>query len=190
MFSAFLIVVVLIIFIGLIIQCLREIRDVFSSRSSFLNLSVVAAVLFTFSFQLNDIMRPKLSSGLIEFHYDLLSDDFQKDGELVYKHPLLGDFKLKKVDGGSNNHYRIYTPKKIVDWILLYTSYDRDGIHIARTDWVNNIDFRIENNFVESNHEFNESINAGMGRHVFAYTYRGSIWDTLKNPAKIFEGLF
>src|SRR3989338_885183 len=114
------------------------------------------------SFQ--DVLWPEVSSGKVSFGKN----------DLKYIEPL--------------KQYRIVFSGygKIEDVEVFYTSYyDKTGRHIARMNWVKYIDFRFDENYIQSTHELNN----GEGEHTVVFKYRVPFWNYPSAKRKAEKGL-
>ena len=144
---------------------------------------LLVAIVFTFSVQIVNLSMPIVSSGLIEFNYDLSSQDFTENRVLKLSHDA-GDFILERLPGEKNNRYKLIFPHRIKQVELMYVEYGR-GIGVT---WKEGKDFDVKDNYIESRHEFNESI--GKGRYLIVYQYRETLFGFLKSPWKILKNKF
>ena len=114
------------------------------------------------SFQ--DVLWPEVSSGKVSFGKN----------DLKYIEPLK---QYRMVFSGYG---------KIEDVEVFYTSYyDQTGRHIARMNWVKYIDFRFDENYIQSTHELNN----GEGEHTVVFKYRVPFWNYPSAKRKAEKGL-
>ncbi len=132
-------------FISLMVLALVELFDRWNHKRPFWAfVLVIIGLLAPVYREGKDLLWPIVRSGKIE----LSTEDFIP----------LPDLK----------QYKLELPQQIEDVDVLFSDgVDQNG-NYWRISWVKHVDFRIIENYIQTNHEFNNA----MGKHVLIYEYR------------------
>ncbi len=108
--------------------------------------------------------------------------------DLAY--PVVSSGRIEKTEKDfvptENGHYQINLGHRIEDVDVFFTSYNVNGRHSARTNWVKHVDYFFKDTYIESRHSFNNNIPAS---HTIIYRYRTWFWIFFKQQQKAQQSL-
>lgn len=147
-------IVIFAIFFGI-----RQIIEYFSENKvgrGIVFMIVVSVVFFPLFEQSRDILLPVITERIDLTKWDIDSNK----PHFVYSE------KAKQ--------YRIYFNHKIEDVDVFFTSYDKNGRHLARMNWVKGVDFYFKDDYIQTIHKLNKEYDPFevLAKHTIIYKYR------------------